>query len=58
MKRFLVATVTNVEMGILKTFMENSLKCLQSLSYSLKNTKILKITKIPYQKETIIYGST
>lgn len=26
MKRFLVANITNVEIGILKTFMENSLK--------------------------------
>lgn len=48
MKTFLVATITNVEMRILKTFMENSLKCLQSLGYFKKNTKILKITKIPY----------
>lgn len=39
MKTFLAVNITSVEMRILKTFMENSLKCLHSLCYFLK-TKI------------------
>ena len=42
MKTFLVATITNVEMRILKTFMENSLKCLQSLGYFKKKYQNIK----------------
>lgn len=35
MERFLVANITTVEMRILKSFMENSLKHLYSLGYFL-----------------------
>lgn len=44
MTRFLVAPITNVEMRLLKTFMENSLQCLHSLGlfffFKLKATQI------------------
>lgn len=33
MERFLVANIPTVEMRVLKTFMENLLKCVYSLGY-------------------------
>jgi hypothetical protein len=43
MTRFLVVHITNVEMRILRTFMENSLKCLHSLN-SFKKKKATQIS--------------
>ena len=52
MKRFLIANITNVEVRILKIFMENSLKCLHSLGYFLKQ-KIKNYQNSLLEKETI-----
>lgn len=56
MKRFLVASVTKVEIRILKTFMENSLKMFAQSRLFFKDKK-LKITKIPHQKKRQLSGS-
>lgn len=55
MKRFLVAN-SNVEIRILKTFMENSLNMFAQSRLFFKDKKF-KITKTPHQKKRQLPGS-
>lgn len=52
MERFLVANITTVEMRVLKTFMENLLKCVYSLGYWFLTNKNYQNS---LEKETIIW---